>query len=313
MSLLGVAPSYAVLALLLVTAGCSAAVLHAVAPVLAGRLSGSQLGFGMGFWMVGGELGRTLGPVVVVSAIALLGLDGLPWLMVGGIAASTLLGVGLRGDNVPTAQPAKQRQFARAVRAMRPLLVPLAGVIVARSFMMAACTTYLPVFLLEQGCGLWLAGVSLSVLEGAGVVGALAGGSLSDKLGRRLVLAVSCVGTPTVMFGLLLVNGWGRFPLLLALGLVGLAVAPALMASVQESYPENRALANGIYMALNFVIRSVVVVLVGGVADRMGMRWTFSACAVLALLGTPFVMWLPEKDSGPQPPVNCQVSRSRRH
>ncbi len=57
---------------------------------------------------------------------------------------------------------------------MRPLLIPLVGIVVSRAFMMAASTTYLPVFLREEGAGLWVAGASLSVLEGAGVFGALA-------------------------------------------------------------------------------------------------------------------------------------------
>jgi FSR family fosmidomycin resistance protein-like MFS transporter len=71
MSLLGMAPAYAVLALFLVVVGASSASLHAVGPVIAGNLSGRNLGKGMGFWMVGGELGRTLGPIVIVSAIQL--------------------------------------------------------------------------------------------------------------------------------------------------------------------------------------------------------------------------------------------------
>jgi FSR family fosmidomycin resistance protein-like MFS transporter len=73
---------------------------------------------------------------------------------------------------------------------------------------------------------------------------------------------------------------------------------PIIMASVQESVPEHRALANGVYMALSFVIRSIVVVLVGGIADWMGMRWTFVACALLTLLGTPFVAWMPGRNGG---------------
>lgn len=89
MSLLGVAPGYGVLALLLMVAGLSSAGLHAVAPVIAGNLSGRSLGRGMGFWMVGGELGRTLGPIV--SAVRLLTLEGTPWLMIGGFLASAVL------------------------------------------------------------------------------------------------------------------------------------------------------------------------------------------------------------------------------
>jgi FSR family fosmidomycin resistance protein-like MFS transporter len=295
MSLVGVAPNYAVIALLLVTAGVSAAFLHSLAPVIAGRLSGDRLGFGMGFWMVGGELGRTLGPIVLVSAVSILGLEGLPWLMVGGIGASLLLYLGLRGTSPAAGGQTAEGSFSEALRSMKELLVPLCGVVVFRSFMMAAFATYLPVFLREEGEGLWFAGASLSVLEGAGVVGALVGGSTSDVLGRRRVLAASFLLTPILMFALVHAAGWWRLPLLLPLGFAGLMATPVIMASVQESAPDNRALANGIYMALTFGLRAVIVVLVGALADRTGMNTAFLACAALGLLGTPFVFLLPDR------------------
>jgi FSR family fosmidomycin resistance protein-like MFS transporter len=293
MSLLGVAPSYAVIALLLVTAGGSAAVLHSLAPVVLGRLSRHRLGFGMGFWMVGGELGRTLGPILLVSAIAVLGLDGLPWLMVGGVGASALLYFGVRSTSQVRSDQAEASNFSQAMCSMRNLLFPLSGVVIFRSFTMAAFATYLPVFLREEGASLWFAGASLSVLEAGGVIGALVGGSASDVLGRRRVLAVSFLLTPFLMFALVYTTGWWRLPLLLPLGFAGLMATPVIMASVQESAPENRALANGIYMALNFVVRALIVVVVGGFADWMGMRSAFLACAALGLLGTPFLFWLP--------------------
>ncbi len=295
MSLLGVAPGYAMIALLLVTAGISAALLHSVAPVLAGRLSGRHLGYGMGFWMVGGEVGRTLGPIVVVSAIAVLGLEGTPWLMVGGFLASALLFFGLQGvSSVPT-HDTQSASFFRVTLSMRSLLLPLMGIVTARAFMMAASTTYLPIFFREEGASLWFAGVSLSLLEAGGVVGALLGGFASDVLGRKRVLAVSLAAAPMILFALVHFTGWYRLPLLVALGCVGLMATPVIMASVQESFPSNRALANGIYMALSFVVRSIVVVLVGFLADRMGMRQAFQLCAALALLGTPFIFLLPGK------------------
>jgi FSR family fosmidomycin resistance protein-like MFS transporter len=298
MSLVGVAPGYGALVLLLVTAGLSAAVLHSVAPVLAGRLSGRRLGYAMGFWMVGGEQGRTLGPVLVVSTVALLGPGGMPWLMVGGLAASALLAFGLGGVRARGVRADHPRAFSRSVRSMRPLLIPLTGIVVSRAFMMAAFTTYLPVFLREDGESLWVAGASLSLLEAAGVFGALVGGSMSDTLGRKRVLAFSLLATPAMMLALLAASGWERLPILVALGFTGLMATPVIMASVQESFPEDRALANGVYMALSFAVRSMVVVLVGGVADWVGMRWTFLVCASLALVGAPFVAWLPGRSGG---------------
>jgi len=96
MSLLGVAPGYAWIALLLTLAGLNSAGLHAVAPIMAGHVSGSKLGRGMSFWMVGGELGRTLGPIIVVSVVAPLSLKGLLWLMPAGLAVSLLLNIQLK-------------------------------------------------------------------------------------------------------------------------------------------------------------------------------------------------------------------------
>ncbi|RLC90255.1 MAG: MFS transporter [Chloroflexi bacterium] len=294
MSLLGVAPNYAWLALLLVIAGSSSAAFHAVVPVLAGRFSGQYLGRGMSFWMVGGELGRVLGPLVVVSAVALWGLQGTPWLMLAGLVASALLWWQLRGVPVHAtqAEPASS-SWRDALRDMFPVLGPLIGLIMARSFMGAALTTYLPIFLRDEGAALWLAGASLSILEVAGVAGALLGGSLSDRLGRKQVLLMSFVVTPLLMFVFLKAPGWGRFPLLLALGFTSIAVTPVLMAFVQESFPEMRTLANGVYMALSFVIRAVVILAVGALGDVLGLRLTFTMCAGIALLGVPFILWLP--------------------
>ena len=295
MSLLGVAPGYGALALLLMVAGLSSASLHAVAPVIAGNLSGRRLGRGMGFWMVGGELGRTLGPIVIVSAVRLLGLEGTPWLMIGGFLASAILYVRLK--DVPT-QPANAGQglpWRQALRSMGPLLLPLVGIIVARSFMTRSLTTYLPTFLSEEGAALWLAGASLSLLEAGGVVGALLGGTMSDRLGRRLVLFVSMLITPLLMFAFLTTDGWLQFPLLLTMGFTALSVTPVLMALVQESFSENRALANGVYMSFSFILGSAVVVVLGAMGDLFGLRLAFTASAVITLLGLPLILLLPRK------------------
>ena len=299
MSLLGIAPSYAVLAMLLMVVGLSSATLHSVAPVIAGRLSGTRLGRGMGFWMVGGELGRTLGPLIIAAYFIFWpdDLSHTPWLMIGGWLTSLLLFVRLRDVGGRPSRSGLGVPWRQVLRIMAPLLVPLAGIILVRSFMSAALTTYLPTFLAEEGAELWLAGISLAVLEAAGVAGALLGGSMSDRFGRRVVMFVSLLATPLLMLLFLAVSGWLRFPLLLAMGLTALSVTPVIMALVQESCPENRALANGTYMALSFVLRSGVVVIVGVMGDAWGMRLSFMVCAFITFLGLPFLLLLPKRKS----------------
>ena len=50
----------------------------------------------MGFWMVGGELGRTLGPLVVVSALAVMSERSMVFLVLAGVATSLILQLRLR-------------------------------------------------------------------------------------------------------------------------------------------------------------------------------------------------------------------------
>ena len=295
MSLLGWAPGYAWLAVLLTIAGLSSAALHAVAPVIAGRYSGRNLGRGMGFWMVGGELGRTLGPIIIVTAVGFLTLEGSALLMLGGFVTSALLYVTLK-DLPSRIQPGSASTDWRATLAgMRSLMIPLSILIAARSLLIVSLTLYLPIFMTEKGASLWMAGVSLSVLELAGVIGALTGGSLSDRVGRRWVLFIAMLTAPVFLFLVLNLNGWILFPVLLLAGFTLLSISPVIMALVQESFPENRAFANGVYMAVSFLVRSAAAVIVGMLGDAFGLRWAFSISAIVMWAGVPLVFMLPRR------------------
>jgi FSR family fosmidomycin resistance protein-like MFS transporter len=295
MSLLGIAPGFLWAALLLSVAGLSSAALHAIGPVMVGRVSGNRLGRGMSYWMVGGELGRTIGPILIVSAIGWFSFRGVVWLMLGGWVASFLLFIQLR--RVP-GRPVEDRAalpWREAVRKMRPFLVALAGLQLVRSFSSVALTTYLPLYLQREGYSLFWSGASLSLLEAAGVAGALAGGSFSDRFGRRRILATAMIVTSGLVLVFVFLSGWWQRAVLPLLGFASLSMTPVIMAIAQESYPENRALANGAYMALSFVIRSIVLVIFGGVSDRIGLQSSYILSAALLLSGLLFLPLFPKQ------------------
>jgi FSR family fosmidomycin resistance protein-like MFS transporter len=297
MSLIGVAPTYAVLAMMLMVAGISSASLHAAGPAVIGHLSGKKLGRGMGFWMVGGELGRTLGPLTVVTTVQLVGLKGTPWLMVVGPITSLLLYLQLRNVSDVISTPAQQIPLHRLLRGMGYLVLPLSGVVLARAFLAGGLSTYLPILITQQGGSLWLAGASLTLFEAAGVVGAFAGGTLSDRFGRRRVLFLTMLVASVFIFLFLNASGWLQFPLLLVLGFSVLSTMPIFMAIMQESYPENRALATGVFLALSFILRSGAVVLLGAVADGYGMRTAFVIGGIVSVAALPLIFLLPQRDT----------------
>jgi len=72
------------------------------------------------------------------------------------------------------------------------VLLPIAGILLARGFMLAALTTFLPTFLASEGASLQQAGGALSILELAGAAGVLTSGTVSDRLGGAACWRLSC-------------------------------------------------------------------------------------------------------------------------
>ena len=125
------------------------------------------------------------------------------------------------------------------------------------------------------------------------MIGALASGSLSDRIGRRTVLITCVLLAPIITWLFLSSGGWIQAVMLALLGFFVISPTPVVMALVQESFPENRTFANGVYMGLSFVIRSTVVVLVGLMGDQLGLHAAFLISAGLMLLAFPAALYLP--------------------
>jgi FSR family fosmidomycin resistance protein-like MFS transporter len=295
MSLIGNAPSYLVLAALLLLAGVSVAALHVPGPVFVARYAGGQVGRGMSWFMVGGEGARTLAPIVALAAASAWTVEGI-WrlaplaLVMGALLQWRLVEPPRRG-----ARPDHGGSLGETWRRLRRPFAGIVGIIIARSFAVAAMTTFLPSYLTSRGASLWFAGISLSVLEAAGAVGTLGAGSASDRFGRRRVLAVALLALPPLMLAFTMLDGWWLFPLLCAIGLTTFATNPVMMALVQDHAGDHPALANGLYMALNFALRASIVVGVGAMGDAFGLERTYLYCALAALVGVPFVWLVPRR------------------
>ncbi|MCG6910741.1 MAG: MFS transporter [Deltaproteobacteria bacterium] len=291
MSLIGVAPNYGVLLLLMFIAGVSVSVFHVPAPVMVSKVSGDKVGRGMSFFMTGGELARTIGPMIAVGAVALLGLEGFYPVMVVGILSS--LWLYLRFHDVPVGvKSSRKTPIAQTWREMQHILAPLSVILVARGFMHASMTAFLPTFIQAETGNLWLAGFALTIFESAGVLGVMTAGSISDTLGRRRVLMISLMGAPVSLFLFTWTGGWARVAALLFTGLLLLSTTPVMLAMVQENAKSSPAAANGFFMMMSFIARSAVVVVVGYLGDMYGLRATYYLSAAVGLVGVPFVFFL---------------------
>lgn len=301
--LTGLAPSYYALAFLFLLTGISVAVFHAPAPAMIARVSGKRVGLGMSLFMAAGELGRTLGPIIAVSAVSVWGLNGIYRLIIIGWASSLILWWRFRqvSSKAHRRKPGSLRaDFPKLI----PFFLPLLFITVSRTFLTASITTYLPTLLSMEGASLAFAGISLSILEAAGFIGALLSGTISDTMGRKPTLLILMSTSAILLIIFLQVQGWLLIPILLLLGFTSISPQPVLLALVQDQFPENRATANGLYMAMSFLVRSLALVLLGMSGDAWGLRTTFFGSALIAFLAVPAILTLPnavqEAEEAPQ-------------
>jgi FSR family fosmidomycin resistance protein-like MFS transporter len=115
------------------------------------------------------------------------------------------------------------------------------------------------------------------------------------------VLALALMLAPALMLLFLAAQGWIKILTLLAVGFTALSTSPVMMALVNEHSRDHPSTANGLYFALNFVSKSLIIILVGALGDRFGLHVTFQACAVLGFAGLPFVLLLPRTSGAARP------------
>ncbi|MEO1937346.1 MAG: MFS transporter [Sulfurimonas sp.] len=296
MSLLGVADSYALLIVLLILSGISSTLFHIPSPGIIKASSGDKLGRGMSYYMVGGELARTIGPLLITAGISLWGLEGTWRLMPFGFVASFILYLRLKDFRFQEQKFTKKREKGDALRELKrflPLFGVMGGFMFFQSAMKMATTLYLAVYLTQHGFSLWYASIALSVLQFFGVIGTFISGTLSDKIGRQKTLLIMSSGAALTMTLFLFSNTlYVTFPLLGLLGIFMFANGPVMLSVIHELKSDMPIFVNSLYMTINFSISSVVVLLMGFFGDRLGLDLTYMIAAALAYVAIVFALLL---------------------
>jgi predicted MFS family arabinose efflux permease len=160
-------------------------------------------------------------------------------------------------------------------------------------------TVYFPTWL-EQSVGATSAQIALLYLVG-GIANVLAGpqaGHLSDRIGRKRIILLACVGLSLVMVltTLVLTTFWVAYPLFFAI-MVGIAMRMSPFSALLTALVEDHR--RGSLMSLSVALGQVGFALGGALAGplytRAGYRsnTVLGAVSVLAM-GVVVWIWLPE-------------------
>jgi FSR family fosmidomycin resistance protein-like MFS transporter len=264
---------------------------HAPAPAMIAHISGNKVGRGMSYFMAAGELGRSVGPLLVGFGVTQWGMEGLWRLMIFGWIATIILFFRLKDVS---ARAKRKDRVKLDMQAFTRVFAPLLGVMMFRNFVVSGLSVFLVVYLVDvRQIGLPLATTMLALYELAGVAGALSGGTLSDRIGRRRTFAADIIFSAVFMFLFLNIDGILVYPVLILLGFTSLAVTPVFQALVQDQLPQNRATASGMFILYAFIVRAINIRIIGMMGDRFGLDNTFLVLTVVSLIAIPIVFTLP--------------------
>jgi len=293
MGLVGLAGSYGLLLGLVALAGLGSAAFHPAGAAVVSKATRGLKGLAVSFFSVGGNLGSAISPVLMAGGLAAFGLGGTVILLPLALLAGGLLFFGL-GREDAAEQASHRKSQAEAGQGFVAGLVLLTLAVMARSWFQFSLASYLPV---------WLEGQGRTVAEGAQMLfllslciglGSLAGGTLSDWVGRWQVLLV-CLALLSPLYWFYLNSGGVTQALFLGgMGFCLGCTFPTAVVLAQEVWPRGLALASGLVMGLGWWPGGLGASVTGLLADRMGLdaalRWLLLAPVLGALCMAAFVV-----------------------
>lgn len=287
MSLLGLAPSVAVLAAILVLAPLGSAAFHPAGTAYMGKALARQRGIAVALFMIGGTLGMSLGPLLGGPLYQRYGLRASPWLIPFALGIALLMFLFIPADRQATTHRAAGAGPRSPIpRAIFVLMVAC----ICQAWIENAFTQYLPLFLTAQGLPLTRPGQILSIYQVMAAAGVLAGGALSDRMPRWRVAIVAMVLTmPAYLATLRLGGTWA----LIAPGALGFAAAlshPVTVTMGQELMPDRTSLASALTMGISWVIGSLGAFGTGVLADHIGIETALLLNTALPLIGISAVL-----------------------
>jgi MFS transporter, FSR family, fosmidomycin resistance protein len=288
MSLTGISPNYVVLLFLVGTAGLGTAAFHPPAFSTVARSSATGRGSSMGIFLSGGNAGFFLGPLVAGGLVSAVGLKGTLVLLPIGLLSSLLL------FKVRSVKQASRIITATDQPSNTRLLSLLATIAALRSTTLQVAVTFLPLYLVTQGESLFVATAISSIWLGTGVLGQIAGGHISDRIGRKPVIVFSLWAGGGLFYGFLMTDGVLSILFLAASGAVLYGSWSVIVAMASEAAPSNVGAVGGLMLGFSTGVGGLAALGFGGVADKVGLNSAFSLFAAFALVGGLFAIVLPK-------------------
>ena len=283
-ALMGIAKDYYLMMAFAVIAALGHACFHPTALSLVSRLcTPENRGQVTSLFVVGGNIGYAIGPVLAGALVWGFGLQGLLFLVFPAIgmyfALKVLLPGGIAAARVAHTAPAA---VPGAAASKWPFVVLMVASIL-RAWAIFAALTYLPMYLVSQGYELVTASLIMTLMLLTGVLGQVFGGKISDRIGRKEFMVFALVGAIPSFCLFFATTGLVAIVTLLVFGFCLWSTFAVAVAMGHELLPQSVGLASGIMMGLAIGFGGLGVAVSGIVADQ------YSLSAAIGLIPLPII------------------------
>jgi len=291
-SFTGLAPSYLVLLILVITNGIGVAVFHPEGFKIMHYFTGSRKATGMSFFQVAGNAGLALGPLLITYAIKFANLSGTLLFLTMGLPILGLLLLFLKELTLPfkpemsTVQEKTVGSFSMDGSSKWSSMSLLIIAVTMRSWAHMGLITFVPFYYINVLKGDPLtAGRLVFIFLVGGVVGTIVGAIIADRIGHKYYVCLSMILSVPLLFLFLQVSGIWVFLLLFLIGLVLISSFTVTVVMGQTLLRDRLGMASGLMLGFSIGMGGVGAGVLGIVADTWGILTVFNLITYMPAIG----------------------------
>lgn len=290
MGSVGLVGQYPLLILVAILAGLGPAMFHPFASAVVSELSTKMRGRMMSIFLVGGNLGFALGPLLVGFLTTGLGKGGMIYIAIPGLVMGFFLlhcapHCGLR--SVKKASPIRLKDITPGSTLL------LAAIL--RSWAYLSMLSFIPSYFVHRGNSLLRSNSYLSIMLVAGASGQFVGGSLSDRYGRKKVAVIALFLSAPLLFAFLHTTGMVALVFLFLFGFTLMASFSVTLVMMQEIMTEHAGMAAGLMIGFAMGVGGIGVLITGFVADALGVSKALHFLVILPAIAGGLVYLAPHR------------------
>lgn len=295
-SLVGVAPTFWVLVILVSIGSIGSSMFHPTVAGMISTYSGRNIGFSLSVFNMGGTLAFGVGPLFITWFVATYGLKSTPVTMILGLLVMVYLYVTVP---VPECEGLKDFGLIGSIREVfgtvwKPIIL-IWLIMASRAFVSQSLLTYLPVHYARQGYSLVSIGAVVSLFTIAGAFSGLIAGYLSDRIGFKPVFYWSHLLTTPAIYVMLNIPGNWLYLNAFITGAFALATLPLGVALAQKLAPKGKSMASSLMMGFALGTGGVLTPITGKLADMFSIAPVLNVVAMLPVLTMALIYLLPKK------------------